>query len=108
MGCDIHAFVEVKQNGQWKYYDWRKEFQIGKYEEDGSPEYDYSKMFDSPFYIGRNYDLFAILATARFEKRFHRQPESILVNPKEEERFKDCPFNVKSDSMIAEGYFGLL
>ncbi len=47
-------------------------------------------------------------ATARFEKRFHRQPESILVNPKEEERFKDCPFNVKSDSMIAEGYFGLL
>jgi len=44
MGCDIHFFVEVKQaDGTWK---WVKDK-------------------DKPFYDGRNYDLFAILADVR-------------------------------------------
>jgi hypothetical protein len=47
-------------------------------------------------------------ATVRFEKRFHRQPGCVLVHPNEETLFKGCSFNVKSDSNIQEGYFGLL
>lgn len=69
MGCDIHAYIETKENGQWKYFDWRKEYQNGEYE-DGSPSYDYSKMFDNPLYIHRNYDLFAILANVRNGRGF--------------------------------------
>ncbi|MBC2174791.1 hypothetical protein [Listeria booriae] len=47
MGCDIHAFVEVKnkKSGKWNTY----------LEADGG----------LPEYIGRNYDLYAILANVR-------------------------------------------
>lgn len=69
MGCDIHAYIEVKENEEWKHYDWRNQFIDGKYS-DGSPSYDYSKMMDYPLYIGRNYDLFAILANVRNGRGF--------------------------------------
>lgn len=64
MGCDIHAYIEIRQDGKWEHYDWQKQYQIGTYE-DGSPEYDYDKLWDNPLGIGRNYDLFAILANVR-------------------------------------------
>lgn len=65
MGCDIHAYVEVKSAEGWTHHDWRKPYQIGTYE-DGSPEYDYDNGYwEHPLRIGRNYDLFAILANVR-------------------------------------------
>lgn len=56
MGCDIHFYVEVKQDdGSWKSVDkWETD-------EDG-----YTHVpWDDKFYGGRNYDLFAILANVR-------------------------------------------
>lgn len=64
MGCDIHMHYEIKQDGEWKFYDWRSEFRQGEYS-DGSTKYDYDKLFDHPLYIHRNYNLFAVLANVR-------------------------------------------
>ena len=64
MGCDIHMHYEVKDKDGWKLYDWKNEFVLGKYEDD-STKYNYDKMFSHPLYVGRNYDLFAILADVR-------------------------------------------
>lgn len=70
MGCDIHSFIEVKKNGKWEHYNWRDEkYLIGTYD-DGSPQYSYDGYFDDPLYIGRNYDLFAILANVRNGRGF--------------------------------------
>jgi hypothetical protein len=69
MGCDIHMHFEVKENGEWKHLDWRKRFQKGTYS-DGSPQYDYNQIFEHPLYIGRNYNLFAILANVRNGRGF--------------------------------------
>lgn len=46
-------------------------------------------------------------ASAKFQKKFHRQPECLLVHPKEEGDFIGLSFNIKSDDKIQEGYFGL-
>lgn len=46
-------------------------------------------------------------AATRFQKRFNRVPECILVSPKEEDQFKEVKFNIKSDDKIQEGYFGV-
>lgn len=73
MGCDIHAFVEVKRypyqdtnrrNGVWVSADkWTVNEDHILYPED------YEKRFhvdyDDSIYKGRNYDLFAILAGVR-------------------------------------------
>jgi hypothetical protein len=64
MGTDIHPHYEIKQNDTWVYYDWKKPYVIGEHD-DGSPKYDWSKMFDDPLDIGRNYNLFSILANVR-------------------------------------------
>jgi len=64
MGCDIHFYVKTKQGGAWQHHSWRAEHQTGEYE-DRSPKYDYDKYFEDPFYVGRNYDLFAVLADVR-------------------------------------------
>lgn len=69
MGCDIHMHYEIEKNGYWQHLDWEKEFQIGTYD-DGSPKRDYDKIFNHPLYIGRNYDLFAILANVRNGRGF--------------------------------------
>ena len=58
MGCDIHFFVETKQNdGTWKSADtWV------------SDDWDPGRMkipYDEHFYQDRNYNLFAILANVR-------------------------------------------
>lgn len=55
MGCDIHAFIEVRNGDGWKVYDWESDI----------PEKDYHARWDHPLYIGRNYNLFAMLADVR-------------------------------------------
>lgn len=64
MGCDIHPHFEVRRNGVWTYHDYQQAHADGKYD-DGSTRYNYSKLFDDPLYVGRNYSLFAILADVR-------------------------------------------
>jgi hypothetical protein len=57
MGCDIHLYVEAKHNGKWVNVD---EYEIVH------PDTTYSyKKIKYPYYDGRNYDLFAILANVR-------------------------------------------
>lgn len=60
MGCDIHLFVERRdEQGKWVTADtWEPE--------DGRMRVDYHKRF----YTGRNYDLFAILADVRNGRGF--------------------------------------
>jgi hypothetical protein len=56
MGCDIHFYVEKKENGKWVSADtWTKE----------EGEKRKSVNYDKRFYTSRNYDLFAILADVR-------------------------------------------
>lgn len=64
MGCDIHLHIEIRKNGVWEHHNWESELVTGHYE-DGSKMLDYDKLFEHPLYIGRNYDLFAILANVR-------------------------------------------
>lgn len=59
MGCDIHLYVEKRENGQWVSADkWE--------EEDGEMHVNYY----ARFYTGRNYNLFAILADVRNGRGF--------------------------------------
>lgn len=59
MGCDIHLYVETKQEGIWKSAD------------EWITEDDYvSVPYEKSFYDGRNYDLFAILANVRNGRGF--------------------------------------
>jgi hypothetical protein len=61
MGCDIHLYVERRENGAWITCDqWSKD------EGDDYPHVDYQKSF----YRGRNYDLFAIFADVRNGRGF--------------------------------------
>jgi len=80
MGCDIHPYYEVlsRKNGLWQFHDWEKKHETGKitiYDE-GTPceykevQHDYSKLLDDPLHIGRNYNLFAILANVRNGRGF--------------------------------------
>jgi hypothetical protein len=66
MGCDIHLYVEVKdENGVWKSADtW--------FEEDGQfSTYETGMSFvNHAFYSGRSYDLFSILASVRNGRGF--------------------------------------
>lgn len=99
MGCDIHAFIEVKNGNGWQYYDWRKEFENGTYE-DGSPSHDWKKMFDHPLYIGRNYDLFSILANVRNGRGFAGVPTGLGFKPIDMPRGlpNDTTLEVKQES----------
>lgn len=56
MGCDIHAAIEYKENGQWKAFLVKNPY-FGKYEDE--PEMRARVDFD------RDYDLFAILGNVR-------------------------------------------
>ena len=84
MGCDIHLFLERKNNdGSW--YDAniyrRNDYKTMNQEENTEPDF---KRLD--FYYGRNYDLFAILAGVRnygFIKPIS-QPKGLPVNASKE------------------------
>lgn len=60
MGCDIHLYIEKKINdGVWVPCHWESKYRNN----DG--DYDYNKLWEDPLCVGRNYDLFAILANVR-------------------------------------------
>jgi hypothetical protein len=62
MGCDIHLYVERRENGKWVTCDaWEKDPGDG-----GRASVPYKKSF----YHGRNYDLFAIFADVRNGRGF--------------------------------------
>jgi hypothetical protein len=75
MGCDIHTYWEVKTSPDkpWQslfpmvrneYYDAEEAAKYGETYQ--GPEYSVpSPAYDGPFYIGRNYGLFAVLAGVR-------------------------------------------
>jgi len=65
MGCDIHFYVETRQeDGSWKTADT---WELSEYNEPGDPlSVDYKKAF----YSGRGYDLFSILADVRNGRGF--------------------------------------
>lgn len=76
MGCDIHAHYEVKNaDGEWEYVDWRDKYrdydtleedgETGEYEPVMVPKLDWHSMFGDPLYVGRNYNLFSVLADVR-------------------------------------------
>lgn len=70
MGCDIHLFIEIKNEAdQWVHHDWRAKHKDGE-DEDGSPIYNYESLFKDPFDVGRNYNLFAVLADVRNGRGF--------------------------------------
>lgn len=63
MGCDIHVYLEkytkIGEENKWVNIDyWQINPHFGL--DDSNREYD-----QVPFYIGRNYDLFSILAEVR-------------------------------------------
>lgn len=72
MGCDIHLYAEVRRGGDWQYVPLRERYKVGEYteEEGGGDKIDYAKWFDDDLYVGRNYDLFAILANVRNGRGF--------------------------------------
>lgn len=80
MGCDIHDYVEIMKDGKWQHYDWRAEFQDGTYD-DGSPKHNWEKILDHPLYIGRNYNLFAVLANVRNGRGFAGVPTGVGFKP---------------------------
>ena len=70
MGCDIHCYVEVEHSyessGKKKLY-WRKVgnfFKYKYYKKSDFPD-EYNNKFSDEPQIGRNYDLFSILANVR-------------------------------------------
>lgn len=65
MGCDIHPHYEVRKDCKWEHVQVRAKYVTGGKEEDGDSKIDYDGYFNDPLYIGRNYDLFAILANVR-------------------------------------------
>lgn len=81
MGCDIHGFCEVKENGVWRL-NTKKVFKNSYYLSDeelqerrkNNPNYERSEWqineFDEHPSDGRNYDWFAILADVRNGRGF--------------------------------------
>lgn len=65
MGCDIHFYVEVKHGERWQHHSVRDRYEDANQDEDGYRPIDYKRYFKDPLYVGRNYDLFAILADVR-------------------------------------------
>jgi hypothetical protein len=81
MGCDIHGFCEVKQNGVWKlndkkvfknpYYLSPEELEERKKNQPDYEMYDWQmEEFDNHPPTSRNYDWFAILADVRNGRGF--------------------------------------
>lgn len=62
MGCDIHLYVERKENAKWITCD--------RWVRDADDENRIHVEYDNHFYTGRNYNLFAILADVRNGRGF--------------------------------------
>lgn len=66
MGCDIHLYVERREDGKWVSAD---KWEPDTYVEEGE-EPRLCVQYEQRFYRGRNYDLFAILANVRNGRGF--------------------------------------
>lgn len=70
MGCDIHLYVEKRENSKWVTADtWYPD----NYEPDRVSVYNWGPHYErlgGPIYHSRNYDLFAILANVRNDYGF--------------------------------------
>lgn len=66
MGCDIHLYVERRENGRWVSADIWTPNKYAKYE--GEPPV--AVEYENRVYTGRNYDLFGILANVRNGRGF--------------------------------------
>lgn len=104
MGCDIHMHYEIKSDEGWNSLNWRAEFAIGNYD-DGSTKYNWDKLFESPFYVGRNYDLFAILADVRNGRGFAGVKTGDGFNPIDLPR--GLPDDVSDDVRVESEGWGL-
>ena len=119
MGCDIHFYVEVlDEGGLWIHHNWREDCynrdedgRIIYYqdeEEDGIrvwPSMDYDKYFKHPLYVGRNYDLFAILANVRNGYGFAGCDTGDGFNPISEPR--GLPYDVSPEIREESDYYGI-
>lgn len=74
MGCDIHAYAEVKQSGTWDTVGhifrerWVRDDEITvmrAYDDDNADALEFSKGYSMHPYNGRNYTLFNVLAGVR-------------------------------------------
>lgn len=68
MGCDIHFYVEVKKDDKWMFYDREAKY-VKEVDEDGY-RWKNDDWCESPMYVGRNYNLFSILADVRNGRGF--------------------------------------
>lgn len=82
-------------NIDWKYYDWRKPYYTGVYD-DGSNKYDWYSLFEDPLYIDRNYIVFSVLANVR--NRYKILP---ISKPKE------LPHDVTSRTLKESNDYGI-
>lgn len=64
MGCDVHILAEKKVDGIWVPFEGSYEIDIDEYNGEKN-EYVNIGPYNSPFYFGRDYDSFAIMADVR-------------------------------------------
>ena len=64
MGCDIHMYYEKYNGENWNQIEWKEKYRDGCYD-DGEKRYDWKEMMEDNLYVGRNYNLFSILADVR-------------------------------------------
>lgn len=73
---DVSIFTPLREetwraNGSWAVHDWMEKYRDGFYDEERTePKTDWKRAFEDPLYIGRHYDLFAILADVRNGRGF--------------------------------------
>lgn len=92
MGCDIHIYVEKKENGRWVSADtWKK---------DSDFNYVHPQVYE-----GRCYDLFAILADVRNGRGFAGVKTGEGFNPISEP--KGLPEDVSPEVLSASDGYGI-
>jgi hypothetical protein len=64
MGCDIHPHFEVRRNGRWEAHSVQTKYAAGG-SGDGTDHIDWNSFSGDALFVGRNYDLFAMLADVR-------------------------------------------
>ena len=70
MGCDIHLHIETKTaDGTWAAVPFRDKYAQGK-DKDGYAQVNYDGLFKDPLYVGRHYNVFAVLANVRNGRGF--------------------------------------
>src|SRR6185295_15976002 len=77
-GCEVESILAPfrggtwRPPGQWVLHEWEKAYHTGEFYDDEKtvPQKDYTRLFLDPLHIGRDYDLYAILANVRNGRGF--------------------------------------